>query len=115
VPEFLHSVDCLVVPSIWQENSPLTIHEAFMAGVPVVASRMGGHVELLAEGGGLLYEADDASALHVLLRRLCDERGLARSLTASAPPVKSMPDHVAELLSFYGKLLAGREVESVSA
>ena len=36
------------MPSIWWENSPLTIHEAFLAGVPVVASRLGGHVEELA-------------------------------------------------------------------
>jgi glycosyltransferase involved in cell wall biosynthesis len=52
VPGFLGEVDALVVPSIWNENSPLTIHEAFLAGVPVVASRMGGSTELLEAGGG---------------------------------------------------------------
>ena len=48
----------LVVPSLWPENSPLVIHEAFMAGVPVVASRIGGIPELVCDGvNGALYDA----------------------------------------------------------
>ncbi len=35
-------LDVVVVPSLWPENSPLVIHEAFMTGVPVVAARTGG-------------------------------------------------------------------------
>jgi glycosyltransferase involved in cell wall biosynthesis len=101
-------VDGLVVPSIWQENSPLTVHEAFLAGVPVVASRLGGHAELLAGGGGLLYEADDPSDLAAKLRRLYDEPGLARRLAETAPPVKTLQDHAVELHDFYDRLLAAR-------
>jgi hypothetical protein len=37
----LGSIDVLVVPSIGLE-SPLVIQEVFLAGVPVVASRIGG-------------------------------------------------------------------------
>jgi len=103
VPGFLGDVDALVVPSIWNENSPLTIHEAFLAGVPVVASRMGGSTELLEAGGGLLYDADDPQALRVQLRRLYDEPGLARRLAASAPRVKSMKEHVVELVELYDR------------
>jgi glycosyltransferase involved in cell wall biosynthesis len=108
IPRLLAGVDCLVVPSVWQENSPLTVHEAFLAGVPVVASRLGGHVELLAGGGGLLYDADDPADLARQLRRLYDEPGLGRRLAATAPAVKPMQDHVAELLDFYDGLLAAR-------
>jgi glycosyltransferase involved in cell wall biosynthesis len=108
VPRLLAGVDALVVPSIWQENSPLTVHEAFLAGVPVVASRLGGHAELLAGGGGLLYDADDPADLAAKLRRLYDEPGLARRLAASAPAVKTMQDHVAELHEFYEGLLASQ-------
>jgi len=108
VPGFLGQVDALVVPSIWNENSPLTIHEAFLAGVPVVASRIGGSTELLEAGGGLLYEADDPQALRAQLRRLYDEPGLARQLAASAPRVKSMKEHVVELVELYDRARCGR-------
>ena len=40
--EIYGQIDVLVVPSLWPENSPLVIHEAFMAGVPVVGARQGG-------------------------------------------------------------------------
>lgn len=111
VPAFLAGVDVLVVPSIWWENSPLTIHEGFLAGVPVVASRMGGSTELIEAGGGLLYDADRPEALREVLRRLYDESGLARQLAASAPPVKSVKDHVAELVGLYQSIRTARGLE----
>ena len=43
-------LDVLVVPSLWPENSPLVIHEAFLAGVAVVGARIGGIPELLRDG-----------------------------------------------------------------
>jgi len=104
IAAYQREIDCQVVPSIWRENSPLTIHEAFLSGVPVVASRMGGSPELLADGGGLLCEANDARALAAQLRRLYDEPGLARALAASAPAVKPMGEHAIELLAMYEEL-----------
>jgi len=65
--------DVLVVPSLWLENSPLVIHEAFMAGVPVVAARIGGMVDLVEHGRtGLLYDPNGAGALGASLRSLVD-------------------------------------------
>ena len=45
--EVYGGLDVLVVPSLWPENSPLVIHEAFMHGVPVVGARIGGMPELV--------------------------------------------------------------------
>jgi len=108
VPTVLKTIDALVVPSIWYENSPLTIHEAFLTGVPVVASRLGGHEDLLRDGGGLLYEPDDAVNLSTALRRLYEEPELGRLLAASAPPVKSVAEDAQELIALYRSVLAGR-------
>jgi GT2 family glycosyltransferase len=67
--------DVLVVPSLWLENSPLVIHEAFQAGVPVVGSRMGGTVDLVRHGEwGLLYDADSPDALAGALRSIVADR-----------------------------------------
>ena len=77
IPETLASFDLLVVPSIWEENSPLVIREAFAAGVPVVASRIGGIPEMVADGvGGLLFEPGDADDLARILHRIVDEPDL---------------------------------------
>ena len=106
IAHFLQEIDALIVPSIWQENSPLTIHEAFLAGIPVVASKMGGNEGLLAGGGGLLYKTDAPSDLTEKLMRLYTEPGLARALAATAPPVKPMSEHAVELVSIYRNLIA---------
>jgi glycosyltransferase involved in cell wall biosynthesis len=42
----LHDADVLIVPSIWEENSPLTVREARAAGLRVIGSAIGGIPEL---------------------------------------------------------------------
>jgi len=57
------------------ENSPLVLREAQAAGVPVVASDVGGVAELVGDGeDGLLVPPDDAPALAAALARLLAER-----------------------------------------
>ncbi len=107
IPELLAETDCLVVPSIWTENSPLTIHEAFLSGVPVIASRLGGHVDLLADGGGLLYDGDDPEDLARQLLRVYREPGLLRQLAQEIPEVKPIDRHTDELVGLYRSLQAG--------
>ncbi len=47
----------LVVPSIWYENFPRTIVEAFATGLPVIASRIGALADIVRDGEtGLLFE-----------------------------------------------------------
>jgi glycosyltransferase involved in cell wall biosynthesis len=54
----------LVVPSIWYENFPRTIVEAFAAGLPVIASRIGALADIVTEGQtGLLFNAGDSEDL----------------------------------------------------
>ena len=71
----LHDVDVLVVPSMWIENAPFIIREAFAAGVPVIASNLGGMAEMVKDGvDGLLFPPGDAVSLGGCLRRLIEER-----------------------------------------
>jgi glycosyltransferase involved in cell wall biosynthesis len=54
----------LVVPSIWYENFPRTIVEAYACGLPVIASRLGALPELVEDGHtGLLFEPGSAEDL----------------------------------------------------
>ncbi len=43
-------LDVLVVPSLWYENSPTVILEAYAAGTPVIVSALGGMAELVQDG-----------------------------------------------------------------
>jgi len=59
----------LVLPSIWYENFPRTLVEAFACGLPVIASNLGALAELVQEGTtGLLFEAGNAEDLASKLR-----------------------------------------------
>jgi len=85
--------DLLVVPSLWPENSPLVIHEAFMARVPVVAARIGGIPELVTDGeNGVLYEPTSAAALAAALRGLLLAPGRLADMAGRAPAVKTIED-----------------------
>jgi glycosyltransferase involved in cell wall biosynthesis len=86
--EILADLDLLVVPSLWWENSPLTIHEAWQRGVPVLASERGGMAELLAAGGGASFPPGDDLALAGLLARAAAEPGVVERWRSSIPDVR---------------------------
>jgi len=94
--------DVLVVPSIWFENSPITIQEAFAARTPVVASRLGAMVDLIHDGkNGLLFEPGNAEDLAAKLERLLDEPGLLERLREGIPAVKTIEENARELETLY--------------
>jgi glycosyltransferase involved in cell wall biosynthesis len=63
VEPYLRAFDAFVLPSYW-EGMPLAVLEAMAAGLPVVASAIGGTPEAVADGEtGFLVPVDDASAL----------------------------------------------------
>ena len=85
-PQALSEIDVLVVPSIWPENSPLVIREAFLAGVPVVASRIGGIPEIVEDGvNGFLFGPGDVPDLHRLMLRLIETPSLLAGLSGNCP------------------------------
>jgi|GEM_PF-207911 glycosyltransferase involved in cell wall biosynthesis/O-antigen/teichoic acid export membrane protein len=81
VPALLQTLDVVCVPSIQAESFGLVALEAMAAGVPVVASRVGGLPEVLGQGEcGLLVPPGDARALAQALRRLLSDAGLRQRL-----------------------------------
>jgi len=78
VPRLLSEVAISVLPSL-SEGLPNTILEAMAAGVPVVATRVGGTAELVEDGvTGLLVPPGDPAALAKAIEQLLAEPQQAR-------------------------------------
>jgi len=104
-------IDVLVVPSLWLENSPLVIHEAFMAGVPVVGARIGGIPDLVADGrGGLLFDPASPSSLRAALKTLVDDPSRVQALASAMPRVKSIDEDARAWEKVYVDLTAAAAV-----
>ena len=79
--EILRNAMCLVLPSEWYENFPVTALEGFMAAKPVVASRMGGLPYIVEEGkSGLLFDAGQATELAQRIQYLVEHPEEAESM-----------------------------------
>jgi len=81
----LPAFDVAVVPSIEREGMPLAALEAMDAGLPLIASRLGGLCEVIDhERTGLLVPPRDPGALSAALRAALQRPDLARSLGEAA-------------------------------
>lgn len=108
LPRILAGLDVVVQPSR-AESFGLTVREAFLAGVPVLAARIAALEEAVAEGrGGLLFPPGDEAALAGLLERVAREPGLLAALAASVPPVRTIGEDALSLARLYTRLLKGR-------
>lgn len=112
--EHISAIDWVVVPSIWWENSPLVIQEAFHFGRPIICSDIGGMAEKVEDGvDGLHFRAGDPHSLAARMREAAEAPGLWERLRAGIRPVHTMERHVATLLSLYQRLLDERKVMHV--
>ena len=79
VDELVSKARALLVPSVWYEAQPRVILEAYAAGVPVLASRIGGLPDLIRdEESGLLVAPGDHAAWAQAARRLLDDEAAVR-------------------------------------
>jgi glycosyltransferase involved in cell wall biosynthesis len=105
--EFLSDIDLLVVPSVWHENNPRIIQEAFAARIPVIASKVDGISEFVDdEVNGLLFERDNVEHLSKQLQRVVLEPELLEKLRNNIKPVKSVDEEISEFDGIYRRLIA---------
>ena len=81
----LYALADAAVTASRSEGLPFNVMEAMYAGLPVIASRVKGHTDLLTEGlTGLLYPWDDAEAFAGAVRRLLEDSAGAAAMGRAA-------------------------------
>ncbi|MFA5144808.1 MAG: glycosyltransferase family 4 protein [Candidatus Omnitrophota bacterium] len=106
IADIFLNIDTLIVPSIWLENSPLVIQEAFLAGIPVIASEVGGIPELVNHGvNGLLFKPGDCNDLYDKMKLIIDSPDYIEKLIKNIPAVTSIEGNARELEKVYSGLL----------
>jgi glycosyltransferase involved in cell wall biosynthesis len=112
VNDVFNRVDCIVVPSIWVENSPLVIHEALQVRLPVITANAGGMAEYVQhEKNGLLFEHRNVQSLAAQMQRLVDDPPFARQLGARGylqsceQNIPDMDSHIASVAAIYKQAL----------
>lgn len=85
IPEILSRMDVLVLATTTQEGFGRVIIEAFAAGVPAVATSVGGVTEIIRDGdNGLLVPPEDSQAMSEAIIKLLKDRRLSRELAQKA-------------------------------
>jgi len=101
----LSTMDILIIPSRWYENSPTVILEAQTFGLPVITTRLGGMQELIQhEKNGLLFELNNVKDLRTQIQRLLNEPSLLAQLRAGIPNIPTIDDEVGAIYAHYQKL-----------
>ncbi len=103
----LASIDVLVVPSRWYENTPFVVLEAFAAQVPVLVADLGGLSECVRDGvDGELFRPGDAADLRARLLRLAREPERLAAYRRHRPPVKSIATNGDEITALYAEAIS---------
>jgi lipopolysaccharide heptosyltransferase II len=85
VPGILNNLDLLVLPTTTQEAFGRVIIEAQAAGVPVIATKVGGVVDIIEDGKtGLLVPPADASSIAEAAIKIYKDVAFARQLAVAA-------------------------------
>jgi glycosyltransferase involved in cell wall biosynthesis len=106
---YLSAADLFVLSSRW-EALPLSIVEAFHAGLPIIATNAGGVRELVDPAVGRIVPIADPTALANAILEICNDDKLRRTLSAEArkrgTEQRFSPDYINRLLELtYAEIL----------
>ncbi len=109
VAALLAEVDAVLIPSLWYETYSLTLHEAWAAGVPVIASDLGVMADAVTHDvDGLLVAPGDVDAWAVTFSRLAAAPHELTRLARGIQPPPTVDQHINTLLQDYADVLAAR-------
>lgn len=114
--EVFANIDCIVVPSIWGENSPLVIHEAQACNIPVITADFGGMKEYVEHmKNGLLFKHRDFKDLQKKMiyaiqnPDVLSDMGKVGYLHNAEGEVPNIEKHCLELTELYDQVIINKK------
>ncbi|MAY31483.1 MAG: glycosyl transferase family 1 [Rhodovulum sp.] len=102
LPALLADTDWMVVPSIWYENSPIVIQEAFRSNVPVITSNVGGMAEKVTNmKNGLHFNVGKPLSLCAVLEKVANDKNLHKQCVAGIIPPSKLSETAKANLALY--------------
>ena len=110
LPRLMEQVDWLIMPSIWWENSPVVIQEAFFHGRPPIVGDIGGMAEKVRHGtDGLHFRAGSPEDLADRLTETLTDRGLWQRLHDNRPTTLDLAGFAERHLAVYRDIIANHQ------
>ncbi len=115
VDRLMRGVDAVLVPSIWWENSPVVIQEAFRNNRLVLCSDIGGMAEKVRDGvDGYHFPVGSGLELSYLLLRLYADRTLLRALRQSMQAPPTVQDILDRHMTLYAYLASPAKIAALT-
>ena len=109
--ELVSNAYCVVIPSEWYENNPMTIIESYSVGTPVIGAKIGGIPEIIINGQtGFLFESgnfdDLKNKIQIAMKLSQDEyKALSEGAIKFARDYLSIDRYMPKLISFYEQFI----------
>lgn len=104
IPQLMAQIDWVIVPSIWWENSPLVIQEAFTHRRPIICSNVGGMAEKVEDRkSGLHFQIGNSSDLSACLVEAIATENLWEKLHLGIVPPPTISETCEQHLELYDK------------
>ncbi len=104
--EILCSLDCIIVPSIWEEAAGLVVLEAINFGIPVIGARIGGIPDFIIENvNGRTYPANSERNLAAILRELVNAPNMLDVYKINCKNLFKFSDYINHIIKLYTKAI----------
>lgn len=106
IVEELAQMDVCVIPSLWPETGPLSVLDAFAAGVPVIGTDLAGIRERVQHGkNGLLFKWADSEDLARQIRHVLNNREVLDQLRLGIEPSFTFAEMATTMRDLYSKII----------
>ncbi len=102
----LENIDVAIIPSLWEDCSPVVLTELQLSKTPILGSRIGGIEERIKHGiNGYLFEPGNSRELSHYLRLLVDSPHLVTNMMRAIDFTFDKVDYMKKIKEIYEKVI----------